>query len=103
MDLRSNISNITPFSHDMSKLLQIGSTMHIFYILHKNEDYDRAMRFSMSFIGYVDNVCSIHRLRAEKRINWCSFGRKPTKFKGAYYPLLTGKTRQETHTTCEGR
>jgi len=91
MDLRSNISNITPFSHDMSKLLQIGSTMHIFYTLHKNEDYDRAMRFSMSFIGYVDNICSIHRLRAEKRINWCSFGQKPTKFKGAYYPLLTGK------------
>ena len=56
LDLKGNISNITPFSHNLNKLLQIGSTMQIFYVLHINEDYHDAMQFSMSFIGYIDNI-----------------------------------------------
>ena len=97
LDLKGNISNITPFSHNMNKLLQIGSTMQIFYVLHINEDYHDAMQFSMSFIGYIDNISSIHQLHKSKKINACAFGKKTTKFKGAYYPLVAGKPIKNTY------
>lgn len=97
IDLKANISNITPFSHNINKLLQIGSTMQIFYVLHVNEHYNTAMHFSMSFIGYIDNISSIHRLCKSKQINACSFDNKATKFKDAYYPLVTGKPVKNTY------
>jgi hypothetical protein len=90
-DIKTNISNITPFSNDANKLFQLGSAMQIFYSLHKNERYNNAMRFSMSFIGYIDNVSSLNKLHKDKRINNCKFTNKVTKFKNAYYPLVAGK------------
>jgi len=98
IDLKSNINNITPFSHNLNKLLQIGSTMQIFYSLHKDETYDEAMRFSMSFIGYLDNIHSIHKLCDTKKINACTFSKKYTKFKDAYYPLVTNKPVKNSYT-----
>ena len=97
IDLKGNINNITPFSHSLNKLLQIGSTMQIFYVLHKNDDYNHAMNFSMSFIGYIDNISSINRMHQEGKLNCCVFGDKTTKFKDAYYPLVEGKPVKNTY------
>ena len=98
LNLKSNIGNITPFSHNINKLLQIGSTMQIFYSLHKDETYNEAMLFSMSFIGYLDNIHSIHQLYESKKLNTCTFSDKCTKFKDAYYPLVTNKPIKNSYT-----
>ena len=83
--LRNEIEWITPFSHNITKLLEIGNTMTIFYNLHVNNDYNNAMLFSMGFIGYIDNISAIHSLYKNKHIAMCKFSNKKTKFKNAYY------------------
>ena len=71
--------------------------MQIFHALHINEDYNESMLFSMSFIGYIDNVTSIHALYKSKKISSCTFSKKSTKFKDAYYPLVTEKPVKNTY------
>lgn len=98
IDLKNNINNITPFSNNINKVMQIGSAMQIFYVLHKNEDYNKAMQFSMMFVGYIDNICSLHKLHKTKQINNCTFSKRTTKFKDAYYPLVTNKPVKNSYT-----
>ena len=92
LDLKTEIESITPFSHNISKLFEIGNTMTIFYNLHINTNYDKSMKFAMGFIGYIDNITSIHNLYKAGSINKCNFTKKTTKFKDAYFaPLFKNK------------
>ena len=86
----SEIESITPFSHDMRKLCEIGHTMTIFYNLHVNQEYDQAMRYGMGFIGYLDNLSSMHSLLLRKQVATCKFTKKKCRFSGAYYAPLCG-------------
>ena len=96
--LKHEIEWITPFSNNISKLLEIGNTMTIFYNLHINNDYNNAMLFSMGFIGYLDNISAIHNLYTNKNIEICKFSNKKTKFKNAYYaPFYNKKPVKNTY------
>jgi len=88
----AEIESITPFSHNMSKLCEIGHTMTIFYSLHVNKKYDEAMRYGMGFIGYLDNLSAMRRLLEKKQVAVCKFTKKKCRFTKAYYaPLCDAK------------
>ena len=88
-NLEREIENITPFKNNLSKLIEIGHIMTIFYNLHVNEDYNKAIRFSMDFVGYLDNITSMNDLVTSKQIASCKFTKNTVKFKNAYFaPLL---------------
>jgi DNA mismatch repair ATPase MutS len=86
----AEIENITPFSNRLSKLCEIGDTMSIFFNLHVNERYDRAMRYGMHFIGYLDNLSSISDMHLKGRIAKCKLTKGECKFTDAYYAPLHG-------------
>ena len=69
----AEIENITPFSHKMSKICEIGDTMSIFYSLHVNAEYDSAMRYSMQCGGYLDNLSAVREMRKKGSVAKCKF------------------------------
>ena len=100
--LVAEVDKITPFSHNLSKLCEIGHTMTTFYHLHVDAEYDRAMRYSMGFVGYIDGLSALNAMYRQKRMAQCKFGKKECTFKGAYYaPLHRSKPVENSYSLKE--
>jgi len=79
--------NFTPFSISLTKILEIGSLLKVYYEFNKSIELEYALYFSMGFNGYLDNLNGLKEFIKDEKINFTSFG-KHTNFKGLYYPAL---------------
>ena len=54
------LENITPFSHSLSKISNIGHMLCCYYQLHENAIYEESIRYSVGFNAYMDNINGIY-------------------------------------------
>jgi DNA mismatch repair ATPase MutS len=90
--LKKELDKVTPWSFGWKKLNSIGHIMYCYYQTCRSDNVIGALDFAMHFTGYCDNIASIRQQQQKKRMNACSFSKKQTSFKKAYFPTIAHRT-----------
>jgi hypothetical protein len=85
-DLKNRLSSITPFKPSIFKLSEVGYLLKIFYILHNDVQLEKSIQYSAGFMGYIQNLKSIHSFVNDSHVNYASFSKTKTKINNQYYP-----------------
>jgi hypothetical protein len=56
----NKLRNITPFKINISKINDFGYMLSCYYELKNTQIYDKSLKFSIGFEGYIDNMSCIH-------------------------------------------
>jgi hypothetical protein len=88
LDFKSELDRISKCSFNLTTIKQIGHTMKCFYDLYSVEKYNDALEYSYGFNGYIDNICEIQNHIGNTNMNFCTYTKNKSDFKGAYYPAL---------------
>jgi len=80
---------IQPFEVSLSKLTETGYLLKCFYELHDTPGYGDALRYSMGFEGYIDNLLGVYENLRSNRISFADFDiSNNCTIKEQYYPAL---------------
>jgi len=71
--IQSELRSICPFQVSIYKVSDIGYMLKCFYSLHTNVDYERAIVYSMSFEGYLQNMSGLEQQMTKGVLNPVSF------------------------------
>ena len=85
-DMKNRLSCITPFKPSIFKLSEVGYLLKIFYILHNDVQLEKSIQYSAGFMGYIQNLKSIHSFVNDSHVNYASFSKTKTKINNQYYP-----------------
>jgi len=88
MQLKYEITNITPFTHSISKVNEFGNLLKCFYIIHSNSDYESALQFSTGFNGYIYNMSNVSTLIQNNSLSFATFDDHSCYIEQQYYPAL---------------
>jgi hypothetical protein len=94
--LSDELGAIEPFEYSCNKGLSIGYMMKCYYRVYSVEEYGDALRYSMGFEGYLDNLMGVCENLTAGHISYADYLEKPkskkhyTKFVGQYYPAHLG-------------
>jgi DNA mismatch repair ATPase MutS len=67
---------------------KIGSLLKNYYELHSNQEYERSLRYSMGFEGFLDNLRGLKLHVSKKDVFSVGINdENACNFKGQYYPL----------------
>ena len=72
-ELNNEIMHIRPFSWSMIKFSELGYMLKCFYRLYSNPDYENALRYSIGFNGYMENINGICKNMEEGFIGIAEF------------------------------
>jgi hypothetical protein len=92
--LNSELQFINPFSNSVKKLNEIGYMLKCFYKLYSDSEYTSALRFSMGFEGYINNLLGVNENLTKGVVSFAKFetnGSTETgglELKQQYYPPL---------------
>jgi hypothetical protein len=82
---------IKPFQPGFSKIAEIGYLLRCFYEIHTNEDFGLAIRYSIGFEGYINNLTGIHENIIAQKISMAKFSQESnTQMQQLYYPPYGG-------------
>jgi hypothetical protein len=92
----SEIINIQPFEHSMSKFSEFGNLLKCFYELHSNKEYEEALQYSFGFEGYINNLLGVYENIEAGIISFANFtplhseveNSSNCKIEKQYYPPL---------------
>jgi hypothetical protein len=96
-ELHGELESIRPFDTTLgllSKIGQIGYLLKCYYQIHENEDYERSLRYSFGFEGYLDNLLGVYGHMTSGAIHSAFFSEsKKTRlaFIKQYYPAYLDK------------
>jgi hypothetical protein len=76
------------FEPSIFKITDVGYLLKVFYVLHSNIEYHKAIQYSVGFNGYINNLKAILCHVENKAVNFATFSSKKTMFKDQYYPPL---------------
>jgi energy-coupling factor transporter ATP-binding protein EcfA2 len=83
----TELEPIKPLTQFVFKLGSIGYLLKCYYELHSNIEYDKSIRYSFGFEGYLDNLRGIADHLNSGTINIAKYNRtKSCKFQDEYYP-----------------
>ena len=91
-ELSEELSAIEPFSYSYKKATSIGYLMKCYYRVYSVEEYGDALKYSMGFEGYIDNLMGVWENLNAGNIAYADYlGTKKskkhfTKFVEQYYP-----------------
>ena len=91
-DLSDELSAIEPFAYSYKKAASIGYMMKCYYLVYSVEEYGDALRYSMGFEGYIDNLMGVWENLNAGNIAYADYLGKSqskkhyTKFVEQYYP-----------------
>jgi len=92
--LLDELSAIEPFEYSCNKGLSIGYMMKCYYRVYSVEEYGDALRYSMGFEGYLDNLMGVWENLVSGNIAYAEYylGKSKskkhfTKFVEQYYPV----------------
>jgi hypothetical protein len=91
----SMIENVEPFQPSLSKISEIGSLLGYYYELYSNKAYEKALLYSFSFNGYLQNLKSISEKIEEGHIAFAEFTSTTDSklvIKDQYYPALINES-----------
>lgn len=81
--------SIRPFDISISKLTETGHLLKCFYELYDNAGYTDALRYSMGFEGYIDNLLGVYENLNVKLLSFAEFDISTNCImKNQYYPPL---------------
>lgn len=92
--LNSELQFINPFSNSMKKLNEIGYMLKCFYKLYSDSEYTSALRFSMGFEGYINNLMGVNENLTKGVVSFAKFETGASdetgglELKQQYYPPL---------------
>ena len=91
-EFRDELETIQPFKAGFSKIVEIGYMLKCFYRLHSDADYDDALRYSIGFEGYINNLTGISNNITSGNLSFATFNSegKNCKFTQQYYPAYVG-------------
>jgi hypothetical protein len=96
-DMQENIQEVRPFTPSFSKIGEIGKLLGCYYEFYSNDEYAKAIKYSISFHGYIQSLKGINENLSENRINFASFVPENVDLSGnsaglvikeQYYPAL---------------
>ena len=91
--LGQNISCVQPFTPSFSKIGEIGTLMGCYYELYSNKEYERALLYSFSFHGYIQNLHGLFENLMGEKIHFATFDTSGSLvIKEQYYPALVDGT-----------
>lgn len=97
LNLLDKLSAIEPFEYSCNKWLSIGYMMKCYYGVYSVEEYGDALRYSMGFEGYIDNLMGVWEnlnagnvAYAEYYLGKSKSKKHFTKFVEQYYPAHLG-------------
>jgi len=87
-EFRDELLSINPFKAGFSKIVEIGYMLKCFYRLHSNLEYDDALRYSIGFEGYINNMTGISNNITSGNLSFAVFNSEGSncKFTQQYYP-----------------
>lgn len=89
-ELLGELDSVRPFDSSlgiMGKIGQVGYLFKCYYEVHSNQEYERSLRYSFGFEGYLDNLHGVSSHLLNGNINIVSFDeKKKCQFVKQYYP-----------------
>jgi len=93
--LQSEIDSVRPFDSSlgiMGKIGQVGYLLKCYYEIHSNTEYERSLRYSFGFEGYLDNLHGVSSHLLSGKMNLVKFDKqKKCQFIRQYYPPYFNK------------
>ena len=106
-DLSNELASIQPFEFSLLKFNEMGYMLKCFYRLYANPLYENALRYSVGFNGYIENLRGIYRNIEEGFIGMAEFQDDVEKeednciFMDQYYPPLMNENPVKNTCTLE--
>jgi energy-coupling factor transporter ATP-binding protein EcfA2 len=93
-EFRDELVPIKPFKAGFSKIVEIGYMLKCYYRLHSNIEYDDALRYSIGFEGYINNITGISDNITSGNLSFATFQSdgNDCKFTQQYYPAYVDGT-----------
>jgi len=86
-ELYAQLTLIKPFNPSIFKITEIGYMLKCFYCLHDNKEYEKSIRYSIGFEGFINNICGIHENMHANHVSVAKFSDNvSTNFTQQYYP-----------------
>ena len=85
----AQFDTILKYGLSIKKIGGIGHVMKCYYEIYSSQDLHSALTYSFGFNAFQDHVCGLQKLIKEKYVNKCTFSKKRTKLKNAYFAPLT--------------
>ena len=85
-ELRGELSALNPFSISISTFNNLGYLLKCYHELHSNAQYEKAIRYSIGFEGYINNKIGLFENSRTKDICAATFTKKTCKVTDQYYP-----------------
>ena len=92
--LSHELHSVRPFSKSVKKFNELGYMLKCFYELHADVEYEEAIRFSMGFDGYINNLLGVNENLIGGLVSFAEFEDKANdetgglEIKQQYYPPL---------------
>jgi len=88
--LSDELSVIGPFEISIFKINEIGVLMKMYYTLHSNMVYEKALIYAYDFEGYYDNLLGVRANMVLGHIHGATFDDDGSaKMVGQYYPAIS--------------
>lgn len=87
--LYTELNSVQPFKNNIiSKIPEVGYMLKCFYSLYSNTDYENALRFSIGFEGYIDNIKGVYTNISHGRVSYGNIIKdvSDNEFVSQYYP-----------------
>jgi hypothetical protein len=86
-DLQTELSSIQPSIFSISNINNLGYMLRCYYHLHTNKEYEKSIRYSIGFEGYINNLLGIYENMKNNYISISQFDtEKESTIKDQYYP-----------------
>lgn len=93
--IREDLIDIYEFSPNLMKMNQLGYMLKCYYELHSNKSYEDAIKYSVGFEGYINNLLGVFQNYSNGVVNFAEFyetADAKCAFKQQYYPPLLDET-----------
>jgi DNA mismatch repair ATPase MutS len=91
-DMKNEFSRINPFTISISKLNDLGYLFKCYHDLHINKEYEHAIRYSIGFEGYINNLLGLFENIRSRNISIAKFTKKNCAITDQYYPPYANQT-----------
>lgn len=101
---KNHVDIVGNLSFSLKNMLNVGSTLQIFYEIYNNAQYNESFCFSFGLQGYLDNLTGLRKNINNQNINYSSFAvdkdeKSLCKFEKSFYPTLMNEAHVKN--TCD--
>jgi hypothetical protein len=101
---KNHVDIVGNLSFSLKNMLNVGSTLQIFYEIYNNAQYNESFCFSFGLQGYFDNLTGLRKNINNQNINYSSFAvdkdeKSLCKFEKSFYPTLMNEPHVKN--TCD--